>query len=191
MSISSPPLPTLGEGWLPPGLSPPLEAWVAAGRTGWVLPLPLGVEVGTWRAPRVADATTAHTWPPEPSRLLPARPPLPSLTGPPWTGPPSPGSLRCGTRMKTTSRNSGEARAWARARRPPPLPRRPPTLEEGAWGRARGLCCSLLLPQTWPGPSWLLEGSGGRGCAELPAGMPEVSRTMAGPQFLCLPKMSS
>lgn len=45
----------------------------------------------------------------------PARPPLPSLTGLPWTGPPSPGSRPCGTRRKTISRNSGEARAWARA----------------------------------------------------------------------------
>lgn len=48
----SPLLSTLREGWLPPGLSPLLEAWVAAGRTGWMRPLPLGVEVGTWRFPR-------------------------------------------------------------------------------------------------------------------------------------------
>ena len=42
---------------------PLLEAWVAAGRTGWELPLPLGAEVGTWRAPPVADAAAAHSWP--------------------------------------------------------------------------------------------------------------------------------
>lgn len=77
----SPLLPTLGEGWLPLGLSP-LEAWVAAGRTGWEQPLPLGAEVSTWRAPRVADANTAaHTW--SPSRAACSLHVLPS--------PPSPG----------------------------------------------------------------------------------------------------
>lgn len=65
----------------------------------------------------------------------PARPPLPSLTGLPWTGPPSPGSRPCGTRRKT-SWNSGEAGAWATAGGIPPTA----CPEEVAWGRAVGLC---------------------------------------------------
>lgn len=89
----SPLLPTLGEGWLPPGLSPRLEAWVAAGRTGWVLPLPLGAEVGTWRVPRVADAAAAHTWSPCRAvcslHVLPSPPCPPAMDGPAAPRPPA------------------------------------------------------------------------------------------------------
>lgn len=93
----SPLLPTLGEGWLPPGLSPLLEAWVAAGRTGWVLPLPLGAEVGTWRVPRVADAAAAHTW--SPCRAVCSLHVLPSPSSPAChgraRGAPAPGPVGC------------------------------------------------------------------------------------------------
>lgn len=107
----------------------------------------------------------------------PARPPLPSLTGLPWTGPPSPGSRPCGTRRKTISRNSGEARAWARARGgcpPPPAQRRWSGGEP--WASALG-APSLPLPETRQDPagSSLLEVGGDRavlsyllGCLRCP-----------------------
>lgn len=163
----SPLRPTLGEGWLPLGLSPLLEAWVAAGRTGWEQPLPLGAEVSTWRAPRVADANTAaHTW--SPSRLLPARPPLPTLARLPWTGPPSPSPRPCGAPTRTTCRKSGEAPSWARAARPPGaggLREEPgPSAEPGpGLLQPQARLAGLARPARGAGPSWK-----GVGCLGVP-----------------------
>ena len=78
----SPLLSTLREGWLPPGLSPLLEAWVAAGRTGWMRPLPLGVEGGTWRFPGGRRHRCTHLVP-EPS--------APSASSSPQPRPPAMG----------------------------------------------------------------------------------------------------
>lgn len=175
----SPLLPTLGEGWLPLGLSPLLEAWVAAGRTGWVLPLLLGVEVATWRAPRVADAAAAHTW--SPCCLLPVRPPLPTLAHLPWTGPPSPGPGPCGAPTRTTSRKSGEAQAWAPAARPP----------LGRWpeGRARGLCRAGPWPPAASDPAWTrLAGLGWlvHSGVQVPPGRARGSKAIVGHHLGCL-----
>lgn len=140
----SPLLYTLREGWLPPGLSPLSEAWVAAGRTGWMLPLPLGVEVGTWRAPCVVDATATHTC--SLCHLLPARPPLPTLALLPWMSLPSPGTRLRGTPMRKTSRRSGEAQTWAHASSAP---------GGGGLGEEPGASAKvapgLLEPQNWLG----------------------------------------
>lgn len=80
--------------------------------------------------PRVADATAtaAHTW--SPSRLLPARPPLPSLARLPWVSLPSPGIRPNGIPMRKTSRRSGEAQTRGQHTGSP--------LEEVACGEAPG-----------------------------------------------------
>lgn len=144
MSTGSPPLPTLGIGWLPPSLSPQLEAWVAAGRTGWVLPLPLGGEVGTWRAPPVADATAAHTW--SLCRLLPRV--LPSLPSPACHGrarrAPDPGPVgHAGKHLGTQVRQGPGQQPVGSP--PPPARRRWPGGEP--WASALG-APSLPLPET-------------------------------------------
>lgn len=103
----------------------------------------------------------------------PARPPLPSLTGLPWMGPPSPGSRPCGTRMKTTSRNSGEARPWAPAGRSPPpthFPNRGSGEEPWALARGPGTSPCCFKPGRDPADSSLLEGNGAQGGAELLGG---------------------
>lgn len=63
--------------------------------------------VGKLAVIEVADAAAAHTW--SPCCLLPACPPLPTLTHLPWTGPLSPGPGPCGTPTRTTSRKSARS----------------------------------------------------------------------------------
>lgn len=116
----SPLLPTLGEGWLPLGLSPLLggvgSSW--ENRLGAAPPLGRrGKHLAGSPGGRRQHRRTYLV--PEPSRLLPARPPLPTLARLPWTGPPSPGPRPCGAPTRTTCRKSGEAHTWAQAVRPP------------------------------------------------------------------------
>lgn len=161
--------------------SPQVEAWVAAGKTGWVQPLPLGGEVGTWQ-PGGRRRCCAYPAPGPPAPCA-SSPPSPARL--PWTGPPSPGPGPCGTPMRTISRKSGEVQTPGRAGRPPP---RGAGLGEGPGTSAKRpppppASCSLRPGRDlagWAGPGRLVHPG-----VQVPLGREWRSRVVLSHQLGC------
>lgn len=105
----------------------------------------------------MADATGAHTW--SPCRLLPARPPLPSLARLPWVSLPSPGTRPSGNPMRKTSWRSGEAQTRGQCVGSP--------LEEVACGEEPGASAEEAQGSQSLRTGWAGAGVTALGCRSL------------------------